>query len=85
MNKVVLKKLKDGVIETVKTEGMATVIGYAICCLFLILIGLEILAVMCIYATVTSVSLIVFIIWTVFVILLNEHYETKQLRNGVVS
>ena len=79
------KKLKDGVVETIKIEGVATVIGYAICCLILALIGLELLAIIYIYATVTSVALIVLIIWTVFVILLNEHYEKKQLRNGMVS
>ena len=85
MNAILLKNLKNGVVKTVKIEGVATIIGYAICCLFLILLGLEMLAVMYIFAIVTSVALLVFTAWTIFVILLNEHYKVKQSRNGIVS
>ena len=77
------EKLKDGIVETIKIEGTGMTIGCAICCLILVLIGLELLAIMYVFVIVTFMSLLAFIATAVFFILLNEHYETKQLRNGI--
>ena len=85
MSKKLTKKLKNGIVETIKIEGAGMTIGCAICCLILVLMGLELLAIMYIFVTVTFVSLLAFIAAAVFFILLNEHYEIKQLKSGIIS
>ena len=80
------KKLKDGIVKTVKIEGVGVTIGYIICCLLFLSIGLEPLKTLYIFVILTFGSLLIFIAWTVFVIMLNEHYEVKWLlRSDIVD
>ena len=54
------EKLKDGIIETIKKEGIGTIIGITVCSLVLVLIELKLLAV---YLFVAAIFAVVFFIF----------------------
>ena len=82
--KSISEKLKDGIVETIKMEGVGMTIGCAISSLFLILMGLKLLAI-CLFVIAILLAWTLFPITAVISILLNEYYRTKQLRNGIIS